>query len=101
VRLRLLCYTLCFAWWVYFILSFLIKLCEYFLREAQSDGACSVKAFPLTNRIAEKTNWGRAYANGLVVVAEVLNVSIQRDVAAGGRRLPSGNLYFAKRTLVG
>jgi hypothetical protein len=36
-----------------------------------------------------------------VIVAEGLEVLKLRDVAAGGRRFPLGNLSFVKRTLVG
>jgi hypothetical protein len=42
-----------------------------------------------------------AYANGIAVLAEVLDVFRLRGIATGGRRLPSGNLFFAKITVVG
>jgi hypothetical protein len=35
---------------------------------------------------------------GFIVLAEGLDVFILRDIAIGGRRLPSGNMSFAKRT---
>jgi hypothetical protein len=46
-------------------------------------------------------NCGCAYNNRIVVLAEDLDTFGLRVVAAGGRMLPSGNLSFTKRTLVG
>jgi hypothetical protein len=43
--------------------------------------------------------WG-AYTNGFVL-AEGLDVFRLRAIATGGRGLPSGNLSFGKRILVG
>jgi hypothetical protein len=34
---------------------------------------------------------------GFVVLAEGLDVFTLRNIVAGGRRLPLGNLYFAKK----
>jgi hypothetical protein len=38
---------------------------------------------------------------GFVVLSEDFVVFILKDFVVGGGRLPSGNLSFAKRTLVG
>jgi hypothetical protein len=38
---------------------------------------------------------------GFVVLAEGPDMFQLRTVATGGRRLPLGNLIFAKRTLIG
>jgi hypothetical protein len=45
-------------------------------------------------------NYGCAYANGIVVLAEGLVMFSVGAIASGGRMIPSGNLSFSKRTLV-
>jgi hypothetical protein len=42
-----------------------------------------------------------AYANGIDVVVESLDLFRLRAIAAGGRMIPSGHFSFTKRTLVG
>jgi hypothetical protein len=48
-------------------------------------------------------NWKRgcAYANGVFVMAEGLDMFKLGASATGGTMIPSGNLSFMKRTLVG
>jgi hypothetical protein len=48
-----------------------------------------------------KYNWGCAYANGFVVLAEDLDMFRLGATAAGGRMSPPGNLCFMKINLVG
>jgi hypothetical protein len=47
------------------------------------------------------SNWGYAYANGIVVLAEGLDMFRLRAIATGGKVNPTGNLSFTKTTLVG
>jgi hypothetical protein len=44
---------------------------------------------------------GCAYTNGIVVLAEGLDMFRLGPIAAGGRMIPSGNLSFTKINLVG
>jgi hypothetical protein len=74
------------------------------LRKAQGDVRCSVKPFLFTKRTAGigkqcliNYNWG--CANGIVVLAEGLDVFRLGAIATGGRMIPSGNLSFVKRTV--
>jgi hypothetical protein len=68
---------------------------------------CYVKPFLYTKHIAGigkqcliNSNWGCAYTNGIVVLAEGLDMFRLEPIAPGGRMIPSSNLSFAKRTLV-
>jgi hypothetical protein len=45
-------------------------------------------------------NLGYAYTNGIVVLAEGLDMFRLGPIAFGGRMIPSGNLFFTKRTLL-
>jgi hypothetical protein len=46
------------------------------------------------------SNWGSAYGNGFVVLADGLDVFSLGAAATGGKMNPSGSLSFTKRTLV-
>jgi hypothetical protein len=46
-------------------------------------------------------NLGYAFANGIFVLAEGLDVFRPDPIATVWRMIPSGNLSFTKRTLVG
>jgi hypothetical protein len=46
----------------------------------------------------KNNNWGYAYANGFVVLAEKCDMFIIGTVATGGKVNASGNLSFTKRT---
>jgi hypothetical protein len=46
-------------------------------------------------------NRGCAYANGTVALAEDLDMFWLGAIDTGGRTIPTSNLSFAKRTLVG
>jgi hypothetical protein len=41
-------------------------------------------------------NWGCAYANGIVVLAEGLDMFRPGDITTAGRMIPLDNLFFAK-----
>jgi hypothetical protein len=78
------------------------------LTKGRGSGHCSFKPVlhsELISGIGEQCiinhNWGCAYAEGFVLLAEGFDMFVLRNVAAGGRRLPSGSLSFGKRTLVG
>jgi hypothetical protein len=47
------------------------------------------------------SNWGYAYGNGFVVLAEGLDMFRLGAIATGGNMNTSGNLSFTKRSLVG
>jgi hypothetical protein len=47
------------------------------------------------------SNWETAYDNGFVVLAEGRDIFTLGAIAVGGNMNPSGNLSFAKNTLVG
>jgi hypothetical protein len=46
-------------------------------------------------------NWGHAYGNRFVVLAEGLDMFRLGAFGTGGNMNPSGNLFFTERTLVG
>jgi hypothetical protein len=46
-------------------------------------------------------NWVCAYSDGIFVLAEGLDMTRPRALATGKRMISSGNLSYAKRTLVG
>jgi hypothetical protein len=46
-------------------------------------------------------NWGYAADNGSGVLMEGLNLFRLGTSAAGGKMMPSGNLFFTKGTLIG
>jgi hypothetical protein len=46
----------------------------------------------------KNSNWGYAYANGFVALAENFDMFIIGTIATGGKVNPSGNLSFTKRT---
>jgi hypothetical protein len=50
---------------------------------------------------ALKYNWGCVYASGIFIVAEGLDMFKLEAIATDRRMIPSGNLSFTKRTLVG
>jgi hypothetical protein len=66
-----------------------------------------VKPFLLTKRSAgigkqclKTENFGRTYANGIVVLAEGLDMFKPGVIVIGWRIIPSGNLFFTKRNFV-
>jgi hypothetical protein len=70
--------------------------------------SCSIKPFLRTKIIGGickqsfiNCNWGCAYANGFVVLAEGLGVIKLEGIATGGRMIPSDTWSFAKETLFG